>query len=82
MVYGPPSGFVRNKPAVSIDPEFCIGCGRCVRLCRRKDVLSLKKDASGATVAFALEPQNCAGCGLCLQNCPTHAVRITMSLRS
>lgn len=80
MVYGPPSGFTRSKPAVNIDPEYCIGCGKCIRLCRRGDVLTLRKEGA-KTVAFAHDPLNCAGCGLCLQNCPTHAVRITMSLR-
>lgn len=29
MVYGPPAGFVRNKPSVYIDRDYCTGCMKC-----------------------------------------------------
>ena len=81
MVYGPPGGFARNKPAVHIDREYCTGCMRCVHLCPLQIVLAPKRDERG-TYAHAKDPQACAGCGLCLHNCPTHAVRISMTLRN
>ena len=47
MVYGPPGGFARNKPAVHIDREYCTGCMRCVHLCPLQIVLAPKRDERG-----------------------------------
>ena len=47
MVYGPPAGFVRNKPSVYIDRDYCIGCMKCVRLCPQKHVLEPARDEHG-----------------------------------
>lgn len=80
MVYGPPAGFARNKPAVFIDRDYCIGCMKCVRLCPQREVLVAARDERGP-YSRVVDPALCAGCGLCLHNCPTHAVRITMTLR-
>ena len=47
MVYGPPAGFVRNKPSVYIDRDYCTGCMKCVRLCPQKHVLEPARDEHG-----------------------------------
>ena len=80
MVYGPPAGFVRNKPSVYIDRDYCTGCMKCVRLCPQKHVLEPARDEHGP-YSHVADHMLCAGCGLCLQNCPTHAVRIKLTLR-
>lgn len=54
-----------GKP--SVDPELCIGCGSCTRIC-----------AHGAPVvtdrkAF-IDHDKCVGCGRCLAVCPKDAI--------
>lgn len=80
MVYGPPAGFVRNKPSIYIDRDYCTGCMKCVRLCPQKHVLEPARDEHGP-YSHVTDHMLCAGCGLCLHNCPTHAVRIKLTLR-
>lgn len=40
-------GFVRNKPSIYIDRDYCIGCMKCVRLCPQKHVLEPARDEHG-----------------------------------
>jgi len=70
---------------VAIDPELCIGCGRCYKVCGR-DVMTLKGlTEDGDVVAFdededdeyekkvmaMNDPDACIGCGACARVCPT-----------
>jgi len=69
-----------------IDPERCIGCGRCFKVCGR-DVLELVEkpfggddefgDDMGNKVMSIREPGDCIGCGACARTCTkkcyTHA---------
>ena len=67
MVYGPPAGFVRNKPSVYIDRDYCIGCMKCVKTCEHDAV---HVDGNLASVDY----DKCIGCGACAQACPTGAL--------
>ena len=62
MVYGPPAGFVRNKPSVYIDRDYCTGCMKCVRLCPQKHVLEPARDEHGiltmSVYDFLLDPDS------------------------
>ncbi len=54
-----------------INPDKCIGCGQCVRLCRG--------DEGGALKQVEMKPpeldyDKCIECGWCINNCPTGAM--------
>jgi NAD-dependent dihydropyrimidine dehydrogenase PreA subunit len=62
-----------------IDPQRCVGCGRCARLC-----------PAGAVSMQGAEPRRptawpdatvCLGCGICVRNCPQAAVRLVARTR-
>jgi NAD-dependent dihydropyrimidine dehydrogenase PreA subunit len=73
--------FVSANPAMPnngpvIDPEKCIGCNRCVAVCRT-DVL-LPKEGSSPEAVY---PDECWFCGCCVEDCPVPgAIRIEFPL--
>ena len=62
----------------SIDPDRCLGCGRCYKVCGR-DVLALIDkpfegdddygDDMGNKVMSVSNPENCIGCEACSKTC-------------
>lgn len=70
-----------RHPFITLDPNKCINCGRCVRTCSQV----LKVSALGfvyrgfkAVVKPAMEKEllhtNCIACGNCIDTCPTGAI--------
>lgn len=53
-----------------VDPEKCVHCGECSRLCQFHAIASLKE----RTLVF---PELCHHCGGCMQVCPTGAISET-----
>jgi len=66
----------------AVNPETCIGCGRCYKVCSR-DVFDLKEksDVMGddfdddeqddvAMVMTVKDGDDCIGCGACSRVCP------------
>ena len=72
---------VEDSPLFIRDYNLCIGCGRCVRVCR--DVRGV--EALGlvyhdgefivGTVGPSLKESECRFCGACVEVCPTGALR-------
>lgn len=57
-----------GKPAV--DPEFCVGCGACKRICAHDAPVITDKKA-------VIDLEKCVGCGRCIGACPKDAVHPT-----
>ena len=56
---------------VTHDPEKCVGCGECFKVCIY-DALRMKKGKS------VIKDENCMGCGRCEKVCPNGAVSVTI----
>ncbi|MFS8038867.1 molybdopterin-dependent oxidoreductase [Xanthobacter sp. AM11] len=70
-----------SHPAIALDPEACIRCGKCRAGCRDvqvNGVIALAGRGDGIHVAFdagaAMGASSCASCGECAQLCPTGAL--------
>jgi len=83
------SSFTRKKfgypvdaanPFIKRDPEYCILCARCVRVCKNQgtEVLDFMGRGVGAKVVTAndkpLQESSCTFCGSCVDACPVNAL--------
>lgn len=60
--------------ADAIDPEKCIGCGRCFKACSRKvlgpeDLVDEETDSTRMVMTI-VNADNCIGCAGCGVTCP------------
>ena len=53
---------------LKIDPEKCVGCGKCARLCPTGNI-----SVQGKTVSSA---KKCTVCYRCVNNCPMKAITL------
>ena len=70
-----------SHPAMSVNLDACIQCGRCVRACREEqvnDVIGMAWRGDHAKIVFDLDDpmgtSSCVACGECVQACPTGAL--------
>jgi len=70
-----------RHPLIALDPNKCILCGRCVRLCGELlDVGALGFVRRGfetmvrPSMQRALQATTCIACGNCIETCPTGAI--------
>ena len=77
----------RSHPLIELDPNRCIVCGRCVRMC--SDVVGVAaygfvNRGFATTVRPALGGSlleaGCVSCGLCVGTCPTGAIMPVLPL--
>src|SRR4030066_1703841 len=83
------SNFTRKKfgypvddanPFIKVDPEYCVLCSRCVRICKSQgtNVLEFSGRGVGAKVVTAkdapLQESDCTFCGNCIDVCPVNAL--------
>jgi len=71
----------RRHPYISLDPNKCINCGKCVRTCA--EILKVSalgfvhrgfKSIVKPAMEKALIETNCIACGNCVDVCPTGAI--------
>src|SRR4030043_1017207 len=68
------------NPFFKRDPDYCILCGRCVRICKEQgtNVLDFMGRGVGSKVVTAsdkpLQESECTFCGSCVDVCPVNAL--------
>jgi iron-only hydrogenase group A len=82
-INGKKNSFKLDHAGTSIvrDPEKCILCGRCVRICEETMGVSAieyvnrgSKTVIGTTMQKGLNTSSCVNCGQCIMVCPTGAL--------
>ncbi len=76
------SGYPTDEanPFIKRDPEYCVLCGRCVRVCREQgtNVLEFMGRGIESKVITAgdrpLQESGCTFCGSCVDACPVNAL--------
>jgi len=70
-----------SHPAMAVNLDACIQCGRCVRACREEqvnDVIAYAWRGDHAKIVFDFDDpmgeSSCVACGECVQACPTGAL--------
>jgi NADH dehydrogenase/NADH:ubiquinone oxidoreductase subunit G len=69
-----------ENPFIKRDPEYCILCSRCIRICKAQgtEVLDFQGRGVGAKVVTAndrpLQESTCTFCGSCVDACPVNAL--------
>ena len=57
------------------NPDICIGCGRCAKVCPANCIEKTDYIAPGHKLAsFAIDPAKCVKCGACMEKCKPHAI--------
>jgi len=71
-----------SSPSIVRDPEKCILCGKCVRMCEEVQGVSAidfinrgSKAIVGTAFNQGMNCSTCINCGQCIQVCPTGALR-------
>jgi MinD superfamily P-loop ATPase len=57
-----------------IDPDTCIGCGKCADMCRFDAIHPNGPPNSTITKTYAVDPIACEGCRVCVEFCPVGAI--------
>ncbi|MBI5025454.1 MAG: (2Fe-2S)-binding protein [Nitrospirae bacterium] len=69
-----------ENPFIERDPNYCILCGRCVRVCKEQGTRILEFMGRGVTAKVTtaqdkpLHETDCTFCGNCIDACPVNAI--------
>ncbi len=69
-----------GNPFIKMSPDYCILCGKCVRVCKEQgtNVLEFMGRGVGSKVTTvvdrSLQESDCTFCGSCVDACPVNAI--------
>ena len=63
---------------LAFDPEKCIGCGLCIRVCAPCAIVKISKAVeNGQEITMKYDMGSCTYCGFCADICPKKALTMT-----
>lgn len=62
----------------TVDPDRCVGCGRCARACPRHAIAMITPAGHDRRVAM-VDHSDCIGCGACQNVCPVDPKAVVVS---
>ncbi len=70
-----PAGVCKKLVTFSINPDKCIGCGRCAKNCPADAINRTNYIAPGHKLAsFEIDTKKCVKCGACMDGCKFNAI--------
>ncbi len=70
-----PAGVCKSMLQFVVDPDKCIGCGKCLKNCPVDAISKTDYIAPGHKLpSVAIDPLKCAKCGVCIDNCKFKAI--------
>ncbi|MBO5111581.1 MAG: NADH-quinone oxidoreductase subunit NuoF [Clostridia bacterium] len=70
-----PAGVCKKLVTFSIDPEVCIGCGKCARQCPADAIKKTDYTAPGHKLpSYTIDSKLCVKCGACMSGCKFNAI--------
>ena len=71
-----PAEFVKNNYHAVLDPEKCVGCGKCGVRCKTEAIKMKPEKNSKKINATAIDLNRCIGCGVCVVACKSGALTL------
>ena len=59
-----------------INPDECVSCGKCEKVCPILAISMLEREASVDKKKPVIDETICLGCGVCARNCPKKAITL------
>jgi len=65
-----------------INPNICIKCGECVKVCKYYAIVSKKEIYGFGSISYEIDQNLCTQCGECINVCPVNAIDFIMNSKN